>query len=66
METILERNPLNGSYMLYTSLNNGFAWYFSNINKANKAQKKLDELIKNKEANEHMTYKEVTIYILSN
>lgn len=63
MRSILERNPLNGGYMLYTSLNNGFAWFFSDLRTANKAKKKLDILIAKKL---NLSYKEVTIYILSN
>jgi len=65
MESILEKNNLNGSYLLYTSLKNGFAWYFSSYKNACKAKKKLDELIKDKEKNEHMTYSAVTKYLLS-
>ena len=64
MESILEKNTLNGSYLLYTSLKNGFAWYFSSYKTACKARKKLDELIKDKEKNEHLTYSEVTKYLL--
>ena len=64
MESIIEKNNLNGSYLLYTSLKNGFAWYFSSYKLACKAQKKLDELIKNKEKSKHMTYREVTKYII--
>ncbi len=65
MESILEKNNLNGSYLLYTSLKNGFAWYFSSYKVACKAQKKLDELIKSKETSKHMTYSAVTKYLLS-
>lgn len=64
MESILEKNNLNGSYLLYTSLKNGFAWYFSSYKTAYKAQKKLDDLIKNKETSKHLSYREVTKYIL--
>lgn len=63
MKSILEKNPLNGSYMLYTSLNNGFAWFFNDLRAANKAKKNLDVLISKKL---NLSYKEVTIYILSN
>ncbi len=66
MKSIIEKNNLNGSYLLYTSLKNGFAWYFSSYKAACKAQKKLDELIKNKETSRHMNYREVTKYILNN
>lgn len=65
MKTIIEKNTLNGSYLLYTSLKNGFAWYFSSYKMACKAQKKLDELIKDKETSKHMNYTDVTKYILS-
>lgn len=63
MKSILEKNPLNGNYMLYTSLNNGFAWFFKDLRTANKAKKKLDVLISKKL---NLSYKEVTIYIFSN
>jgi hypothetical protein len=66
MKTILEKNYLNGSYLLYTSLKNGFAWYFSSYKAASKARKKLDELIKDKETSKDMSYREVTKYILNN
>lgn len=66
MKTILEKNYLNGRYLLYTSLKNGFAWYFSSYKMAYNAQKKLDELIKDKETSKDMNYREVTKYILNN
>ena len=48
MKSILEKNPLNGNYMLYTSLDNGFAWFFEDLRTANKAKEKLDVLISKK------------------
>ena len=62
--TSIEKNTLNNSYYLSMSINNGCAWFFSSYKLACKAQKKLEELIENKEKSKHMTYREVTKYII--
>jgi heterodisulfide reductase subunit A-like polyferredoxin len=57
MKAILEKNTLNNNYMLYTSLNNGFAWFFKDLRAANKAKKKLESIIAQ---GKNLSYAEVT------